>query len=322
MDTNKTWASSLNNYLTSFDDQVSQYQEICYYLKVSMLAAGWTVALSTDGTNAPDATDQWTSAGILLNSTAAARAWIVMRSPLNWVTPSGAYIYILIGLNDASTTVPRAITLRYSSSSYSGGSTTAYPSSSNGATHSITNIVPYATPRRSLWCSFYTADGDVIYAVKTVGQGYFSSAIVLHGDGGFDDNGVGDLRALIGFCAATEADALIWSIFGAANTWRGFSSNGGALSSNWIITQPLGSATFQVGRLPNGSIADTPIDVVNSNSTVPRYLGQWLDVRGAPAVTATQVAFNEVQRDDTDPFRLVLIGGIWVPVEAAQLPIQ
>jgi len=60
-----------------------------------MLAAGWTVTQSCDGTTA-DATDRWNAVSDINYAAApAAHSWIVLRSPLDYPS-AGNYIYFAI----------------------------------------------------------------------------------------------------------------------------------------------------------------------------------------------------------------------------------
>lgn len=68
------------------------------------------------------------------------------------------------------------------------------------------------------------------------------------------------------------------------------------------------------GASDGGAVPDAPIDIGTNSATSGenRFLGQMVDVRGAP----TNAPFNELIDGDTDPIELVCIGDVWVPSSA------
>lgn len=319
----KVWADDLNNEFSDQEDQQVQYREACWNLKQTMLLAGWSVVLSTDGTNAPNATDQWTSAAILLfGNGASPRAWIVLRSPDDWVVGTGLYNYILIGLDNATpSTNPRAITLRGSCRTFTGGSTTTYPTSAGDTwTHASVNLLGYTSVVRALWCAWWTEDGDVYFGIKGVGVSCFSTFLAFRSSGVLaeTDGGAGIYRAFYLFVtsAAVTTDVVTWTTLQTGGSFRFFMQNEITPASNtlnWLSSVSY-FASWPRGASDGGAIPDSPIDVGSNNATSGenRFLGQLVDVRGAP----TNAPFNELIDGDTDPVELVCIGDIWMPCSA------
>lgn len=322
----KVWSDDLNNEFSDQEDQQVQYRESCFYLKETLRLAGWTVVRSTDGTNAPDATDQWTSAAILLFGTGGSpRAWIVMQSPANWVVGAGLFNYILIGLNNATpSATPRAITLQGSVLTFTGGSISSYPTSAGSTwTHTSVNILAYTGAVRARWNAWWTADGDIYFAIKGDGVSCVSTFLSFRSSGvlAATDGGVGTYRAVYLFLTASSVttDVVNWSNLQTGNSFRSFMQNGITPTSNsinWL--SPLSYFTaWPRGQSDGGTIPDAPIDVGANNATTGenRYFGQQVDVRGAP----TNAPFNELIDGDTDPVQLVCIGDIWMPSSARLL---
>lgn len=322
----KVWSDDLNNEFSDQEDQQVQYRESCFYLKETLRLAGWTVVRSTDGTNAPDATDQWTSAAILLFGTGGSpRAWIVMQSPANWVVGTGLFNFILLGLNNATpSATPRAITLQGSCLTFTGGSITAYPTSAGSTwTHASVNILAYTGAVRARWNAWWTADGDIYFAIKGDGVSCISTFLAFRSSGvlATTDSGVGTYRASYLFSAQTAVTnpAITWTVLSTGGSFRIFMQNGltpASNSTNWL--SPVSYlAAWPRGASDGGAIPDAPIDVAANSATSGenRFLGQLVDVRGAP----TNAPFNELIDGDTDPVRLVCVGAIWMPSSARLL---
>jgi hypothetical protein len=318
MELSKIWTSIPPIFFSDEESIAVQYTEASFQWKVLMVAAGHTVVLSTDGTNPPDATDQWTSAAVLTwGDTADPRAWIVLRSPTN--SPgTNQPVYTLLGLNaPAADTTPTIITLRMSTLPFTGGSETAYPTAPNEQTHPMTTWISWSTPRRSLCMGWRTADGDVLYGLKPAGVPFFTSFFIYRGSGGFNDSGYGAYRAVWGLIfTSVDNDAMTWVAVSSGNSWRGCVSNGTITNAAGVFpTSPLQTLTFNQGRLEDGSVPRALAYIFNNTSATPRYYGIWLDVYGAPG----EAPFAELEADDLDPYRLICIGCLWVPIAAAQV---
>ncbi len=100
----RTLTISLNNEFSAHD-QITQFQESCFAFKTLLVAAGWTVTQSFDGTTL-DATDNWATAADVTFGTINNGAWVILQSPAGWLTNSEQlellfYVAEDLALNDA-----------------------------------------------------------------------------------------------------------------------------------------------------------------------------------------------------------------------------
>lgn len=327
----KAWHDDLNNLFTDDFDQRIQYREAAFYFIQAFISAGWVVERSTDGTNAPTASNQWTSPGVLLYGIPAQPvAWITLRSPDDYVDDDGNYVWILFALNHTNagianpTDKPQLILLRHSSATFTGGATNAYPTTT-GNTVDQSNTFLLSTGSvggtvRGRWNAWWTEDGDVMFVTKPDGS-YTVPNLYFHvGPGGFADGGetCGPYRVAF-FWAASNGigDSANWSqIRDGVNAYVYYRANGIPSLNGGAFNSELSHLVWTADRESTNRIPDAPIGRwINSNAVGfagQRYLGQWLDVRGAPSTTGGQ-PFNEVFDGDTDAIFYVLVGVLWVP---------
>jgi hypothetical protein len=324
----KVWSDDLNNLFSDQLDQRVQYREAIFAFVGAHLAAGWTVELSTDGTNAPDATNQWTSAAILLYGNAAQpRAWIVLRSPAGWAVGAGLYHYMLVGLENVNTsTTPRTWTQRGSTIPWTGGSTTTFPTTLNSGntqwTRNGTNFLSWAAPARARWNAWWTADGDVWFALKGDGVAAVSMLACSHSSSFYadQDGGFGQYRGKFGLTvgATISTNQITWASLQAAFLRCSLADGGipSSTTSGFASTVSILTA-WALGANDVGRVPDAPIEAYTNTGSVSadRQFGELLDVRGSP----NNAPFNLLIDGDTDPFRLVNIGCLWMPCSARLL---
>lgn len=322
----KVWSDSLNNLFSSDTDQAVQYREAAYFWKEVYVDAGWTVTLSTNGTNVPDATDQWTSPGVLLyGSGVQPRAWIVLRSPANWVVGAGLFNWIMIGLEHVNTdATPQTIAYRGSASEFSGGSQTAFPTPViTPWMFSAINMLAYPAPVRARWNAWWTADGDVYFGIKGDGVSCLSTFAFARSSGVLadTDGGRGIFRAVYGFLPTTQVttNVLTWTTLTSSTNTRAHTQDGTAFTSGFPIAISVASSlsSWLAGAADVGQVPDAPVELASNSATIGlnRYFGQFVDVRGAPA----NAPFNELIDGDTDPVRLVNLLALWMPSSARLL---
>lgn len=100
----RTWTIVLNNEFSDNSQDV-QFQEGCFALKQLLVAASWVVTQSFNGTTL-DASDNWATAADVSFGTVGNGAWIILLSPVGWLT-NGEQLELLLfvsedlALNDA-----------------------------------------------------------------------------------------------------------------------------------------------------------------------------------------------------------------------------
>jgi hypothetical protein len=108
------------------------------------------------------------------------------------------------------------------------------------------------------------------------------------------------------------------SQIGSAGNWRGHHNNGTRNLSIELVNPADFMTTYTNGSLASsGRTPVTYLDFVVNSSTQGRILGRSQDQRGAPSL----VNPGDVEANDNDTIRRVLIDDMWFVVEASQLPI-
>jgi hypothetical protein len=125
----KTWVFDTNN-LVNTGTVAGDMKALIFALKTAMVAAGWTVQLSSDATSS-GAADYWIDTGDLNWGTTGARSWIVLRNDNLGPT----HLEILLECKWYSSSYPTHLAVRYApAGDYAGGNTTTAPTCSNEQT--------------------------------------------------------------------------------------------------------------------------------------------------------------------------------------------
>jgi hypothetical protein len=125
----KTWTFDVGNVVNTLAE-ATDMKAILFGLKTAMVAAGWTVQLSSDAASA-GAADYWIDTGDLNWGTTGARSWIVLRNPDFF--GAGAHFELLLECRWAASDHPTNLGVKYSpTGDYSGGNTTTLPTATTG----------------------------------------------------------------------------------------------------------------------------------------------------------------------------------------------
>lgn len=310
----RTWTISINQTFSSTVDQQIQFREACYALKALMVAAGWTVTLSSDGTTA-GAADYWTSAAALEINTTGSGAWCVLTSPGGWSSSTAS---ILLYINNASAdTTPQGFVVRGTNGSYTGGSVSALPTASTAETaiSSAPQALGHTTAVDARYATWRSSRGDVALMVKTAGAATVTNYIALTSNVDGNGGGLGANRWWVTQVSGTS-DAMSSSFMGSYSTSL---SSGGAASVTTVITGglPWSMASWTSGLDYSGETIMGVMEIGQNSATTGRQLGQWIDMYSVP----TALAFGVL--DDSESAqtqRRVVVGDVAVYVPTASLP--
>jgi hypothetical protein len=126
----KTWNSFDVGNVVNTMAQATDMKAVLLGLKTAMVAAGWTVSLSSNATSS-GADDYWDTTTDLNWGTTGARSWIVLRNPDFF--GAGAHFELLLECRWASSSYPMNLGVKYSpTGDYAGGNTTTLPTATTG----------------------------------------------------------------------------------------------------------------------------------------------------------------------------------------------
>lgn len=314
----RTWTIAINQSFSTAVDQVVQFQEACYALKVLMVAAGWTVTLSSDGTTA-GAADYWTSAAALEVNTSGSGAWCVLTSPGGWSSSTAS---VILYINNASAdTTPQGFVVRGTHGTYSGGSVSALPTASSAETavSSAAQALGYVSAVDARYGTWRSSRGDVMMAVKTAGTNAFGNFIAITSNADGNGGGLGSNRWWITQTSSTT-DAMTTGFLASTAYNLSLTSGGsvaaGALTSGGL---PWAMTTWSGGLDYSGETIFGVLELGLNTSTTGRQLGQWIDVFSVP----TSLTFGVL--DDSESAqtqRRFVAGDVALYAPTASLPWQ
>lgn len=312
----RTWTININQTFSSTVDQQIQFREACYALKVLMVAAGWTVTLSSDGTTA-SAADNWTSAAALEINTTGSGAWCVLTSPGGWSSSTAS---ILLYINNASAdTTPQGFVVRGTNGSYTGGSVSALPTASTAETaiSSSPQALGHTSAVDARYATWRSSRGDIALMVKTAGAATVTNYIALTSNADGNGGGLGSNRWWVTQVSGTS-DAMSSSFMGSFSTSL---SSGGAASVTTVITGglPWSMSAWTSGLDYSGETIMGVMEIGQNSATTGRQLGQWIDMYSVP----TALAFGVL--DDSESAqtqRRVVVGDVAVYAPTASLPFE
>ena len=309
--TDKSWTSTLNVSLGSSPfSMTGQYQQLLISLKDQFILAGWTVQRCSNGTTA-GATDLWGSTlANVVHGTTGARSWIALGAPSGYANGS-AYSILIEAYSTAAPTNPTTYRIYTSSTAFTGGTTTAIPTGGTGATTARTYNTSYNTgtdtPVQAYVNFWRTTAGDVLWINKQV-----STMTYARFGGVFDaDNARSTANRLLLLEDSTDPFH-VPSVYGYA-TDNSVVFGATALSRASTVTSwPNGQdSTANVGYFPLFAMNN------GTSSLVARDYGILPDIWGVSSNTPD----NATDATDTDPMRLLTIGGIALPTTFSQTPI-
>lgn len=308
----RTYTISIDNAWSSSSDQAVQFQETAYQIKTTAVAAGWTVTRSSDGTTA-GAADYWTSASALEVNTSGNGAWVVMSSPASWASST---VYLLFYIN-ASGSNPQAAPIRMSTAAYTGGSTSALPTTAGTETtaSSTPNILGHTSAATGYYYTWRTSRGDFAVATRLGSLSGFNSWLAVYSNTDASGAGRGNLRAWVHQFASTS-NVFVTTTF-SISYLKSVTPSGSAAAS-LASTCPAWTATaWGSGLDVAGETVYSPIWLVD-NTSAGRFLGQWVDVYGNP----TALAVGTLDDDESaQTYRRVCVGAVSLYMPTADLPM-
>lgn len=315
----KSWSDDINNIFSSMV-VADHYRESFYYLLQTFLSANWTVTRSCDSVSAPSAANQILSpANVVWGNGVQVRSWFVVRSPVGWCS---SQIEVMVGAENVNTDAsPNTITVRAATSSYVGGSTTAYPTAPTGfQTNPGTSLIFHSIDQMGQWSAWWTADGDIYFGTKPLTTPLtFTSFLVFKSDGGFADGGRGAVRALVWVAPGNTSNALSYAAMN--NNWIGWRSDGTIIPGGAQPVQlPADVLTYRNARETSESVTPGfPIWLVNPSATSSRFYGQWLDVWAIPIGNPSPFAGEVRNNEGSDAKRLLSILTFYLPTTPSSI---
>jgi hypothetical protein len=311
----RTWTININQTFSTTVDQQVQFREACYALKVLMVAAGWTVSRSSDGSTA-GSSDYWTSAAALEINTSGSGAWVVLTSPVGWASATAS---VILYINNASAdTTPQGMAIRGTTGTYSSGSVSALPTASATETNvsSTPNILGHTTVVDARYSTWRSSRGDIMMMIKTAGVSTVTSFVAITSNADGNGGGRGDNRWWITQTSNTS-DAL-GSTFFATSYTSSLQSGGGAVVSTASYTGLAWQMTsWSSGLDYSGGTVFGVMEVSSNGVSNGRQLGQWIDMYAVP----TTLAFGTLDDAETaQTQRRVVVGDVALYAPTASLP--
>ena len=313
--TDKSWTSTLNVSLgASPFSMTGQYQQLLISLKDQFILAGWTVQRCSNGTTV-GATDLWGSTlANVVHNTAGARSWIALGAPSGYANGS-AYSILIEAYSPPGTinspTNPITYRIFTSSTAFTDGTTTGPPTGGTGATTARTYSTSYSaatdTPVQAYVNFWRTTAGDVLWINKQV-----STMTYARFGGVFDaDNARSTANRLL-LLEDSSGPFHVPSVYGYATDNSSVFTATASSRASIVISWPNGQdSTANVGYFPLFVIHN------GTSSLTARDYGILPDIWGVSDNTPD----NATDATDTDPMRLLTIGGIALPTTFSQTPI-
>ncbi len=326
----RTWTRSTNQNPADQSSLQQQCRSFLMFLKTSLVSAGWTVSQSCDSTQV-QSSDTWNALANLVNAASGVHSWIVLKSPAGLVAGAdGSYtgdqsrLWLSIDLNSANAYLAAILVHRVAPT---GGTTSACPTSASQAGYSAQQF-NRSTLAATAKFHFMTTDKGEFIALF----GHSGANIIPFGMGIFPVTGVRKLASNLDYPYAVGLHC------GYLNSAKGCfdPSNAGYLFSDgfgiksWsadgttanLIGHAIGTAAgnqFIGAFFPSDGDSSThlhpssPVWILNNTSGKTFVIGTLADIEvtGAPTAQATA--------DDPTSPTSQLVGGLWLPMSAADL---
>jgi hypothetical protein len=317
----RTWTISNNNAFSNQADQQVQFREAVFNLKDTFVNAGWTVTISSNGTTA-GAGDNWATDADVVLGTSGNGSWVVLRSPTGWI-PNSDQIEGLLYVNDTGAN-PQIAPFQLTTSTWTGGSTATLPTATPSTTvlTSGDEVIPWTSVVSGQWNSWYSSRGDVMFAVKITATLEFRHFFALTGNVDGDGSGKGDQRWGLFARSSTSAEVLTTANIPTSINWRTSNPLGtdltNALTLDCLVWDTTGTTSWTNGVDFEGNAISGVLSFFSNDSTEGRYLGDFIDFTAAapntPAGTLDDSETSQTQRR-------IVIGDIWIYVNAADIPL-
>lgn len=283
--TRNYWTQS-NQPFASTTTAGAMFQSALFILKQSLInsasggttsgtrvsTSNWTVLGSSNSTTAAlDATDRWTTyTNIVQANNGTAHSWIVLRN-------STLGYDLLLDANSSTTTTGR-IAVAPSSTTFTGGSTTAGPTStaeidllstSTGASINAA-IFPDTTTAGACYGHFITADnGEFLYLTSRSGLGIFTSFIGVQKTTGGDTDP--NNLFIITDSVTTGRGSPRYSVMG-VNAVNAISKSpsGSQVTTGGLSANAWGGAAYPTTYGASGVSSNFIVDPIRVRSLVPQ----------------------------------------------------
>lgn len=275
------------------------------------LTGAWTVDRSCDSVTAPDATDQWTDASKVVFGVDGSQplSWIVLKAPSGLQGVNDVWLLIVADNTNADAN-PDKVDMYVSNAAYTGGSTTARPTTTGTENTLVSNI----------WLKPTFAPHTTHGLRNETGEFWF----VVSEDGTLlAEMGIGCVRPENGEATAypaalyrshSIAGGLTLNALEAVANWEGWWTSGATSLVGLKVASVVREASVNLwtnGLSDISSAApDGFIDLLNNQTNFCLYVGRIVDIRACPS----NVVGGSEQSGDTDPIVRFCIGGLWVPL--------
>lgn len=311
----KTWTSTLNNTLGgSTTDQVDQYKNAMLLLKNELVAAGWTVTWSSNGST-QSAGDNWATVSDIVLVTNVnvgnAHSMTILQAPATWGSPSSGPYHLFLECVVSSTTNPQDYGFIFHASSFTHNATSGRPSTPTGAVAvtggtGVALLLSWAAggvgaARCSRWRTSGTPyGGDVLLFTKLLTNSSFTRGFMV-----VDPiYARGNNRALIGYIAGPLS-----TVYGSF-LYRGTAQDALTAITPATTTVAANITSWTNGQDAAGQEGYFPIFVSNNGTgQSARYYGHLVDIWGFSSSTI----YNFYDSADPDAIKLRGFNGVGVP---------
>jgi len=323
----RTWTIAINQAPSVQDNQLTQFRDVAFAWKTLMVAAGWTVVRSSNGDAGAAApggglvgdSDNWTAGSVLgVDDTAGGGAWIVLQAPSAFLAAGGT-CFLLGFINEPDIVNPQQLQIQMSTLTYTGGTTTALPTSV-GTTTTIDTINDNMLPTASgiaepiRYATWRSTRGDVFFMVKREGVKAMEYAFIVTSNDDSNGGGQGSHR----FVQLQGAGTLFNN--NVSTSTRSYNAAGTAAATTLDWTNVLNGITGDSLDYLNNAIT-APYHLITDLSSNLRYFGQAIDIYAAPNHGTLADSWGRLIDDETSQTqRRVCLGLAYFFAPTADLP--
>jgi hypothetical protein len=341
MATELTWRTDPNRIPSDVSSAANKCKWDAWHLVHALLGDSggfteglWTVYYSCDGVTAGtanDGVDRWGSAfnaTKIVNATGA-HSWFVLKAP-----ETLGSLYLTVDCNNASAST---FTILFSKAAPTGGTTSARPTATDAWEHTaivFSNLSVATTPRTHLSLS---SRGDFVFATNNETNNSFYAVIAafkMQEAGSLDDYPWITIASVGTNGGASSLQAggtgsLTTAINGTGNTvLRGRSFDGAAVPSHVVVSPSAhasGTTTPEyflvrirgdAANVSDGTYNDFPCYVYSFGATTAERKGRLPDFLWGSGTVS-----NGTVRPAVAPYEGVMMGHVWLPWTASEIPL-
>lgn len=312
--------TSYNNVPTQ-DTLVHQGQTILYNLKQKLVAAGYVIEISSDGTTLKtDGTDQWSSSASVVFATAgSAHSYVVLKTP-SGMLPSSNQARVLIDCGVGASNNHLA-NFGFATAAYtSSGSVNTIPTAPTNNSAFNNKQFLHSTVANSKWhCQYVTAGtevGNFLFEISQDGTGRFHFALGVLAIHGAE---TGDNWPVVFICSFVETSTgamSVGQITGSTHSAQAHYDGTMATGARFINAYSNADGTDVMasfgtaGSSITGVYPDFPLVVADTTAGKLTVRGYIVDLAWAPSAVATLSGTVEPASGSTTT---TIIGTVWVP---------